>query len=297
MFGKGMASGSYIFEPSEDGTEWILNGYPSMMFDDQVVAPVKSPVETFIFDDVLDTIETNEWRFSFIADGKLPTRLSGEEAVPFGHAYHFTHEAGILFLQRRTSYKTEDKIRALRKRFVTRLRDTFGIELTPSDYDGIPLDGVIDLGGGNKIMAYVVNEDANQRVVTKRGFNGTKTATMPRGSRLHEGGFRYVVGRAGIVTADGRIPFGSIFQEGLYILEDSSARELEIEFYSNGPSMLNGWSTTVAYQNLFHPVLGDGKMYALYPFPVRRPDGIELLNRGALVFGNLESPAGLPTVQ
>lgn len=214
VFGKGMASGAYFFHPSDDGTEWILNGYPSMIFDDQVLAPKKSTVETFLFDDIIPLMETNDWRFSFMADGKLGTMLSGFDAVVFGHGYHFTHEAGLDYLKRRTSINTDEKIFALRKSFLVRLRDTFGIGLDPDSFDEIPLDGVIDLGGGNKIMAYVVNEAADQRVVTKRGHSGPKVAMMPIGSRLHEGGFRFVVGRAGIVTNEGRIPFGSVWQEG-----------------------------------------------------------------------------------
>lgn len=149
---------------------------------------------------------------------------------------------------------------------------------------------MVDLGGGNKIMAYVVNEDSNQRIISKRGPPGVQDpALMPSGSRLHEGGFRFVVGRAGIVTLEGRIPFGSVWTEGVYILEDSTSQDLEISFYSNGPAILNGWATTEAYQNLFHPQLGDGKMYAIYPLPETRSDGVILLVRGVLVFGNLES--------
>jgi hypothetical protein len=297
IFGKGMASGAYFFHPSEDGSEWILNGYPSMIFDDQVNFPVKSPVETYLFDPYIKNIETNDWRFSFLADGKLPTLQSGLEAVVFGHGHHYTHEAGIDYLKRRTSYNTDEKIFGLRKRFLARLKNSFKVKLEPDDYDDIPLDGVIDLGGGNRIMAYVVNEDSNQRVITKRGpIDVQEPSWMPSGSRLHEGGFRFVVGRAGIKTEIDRIPFGSVWTEGVYLLEDSTDEDLEIEFYSNGPAILNGWATTVVFQNLYNEKLGDGKFYAIYPLAETRPDGIKLLARGVLVFGNLESPDGLPEV-
>ncbi|KAL3916668.1 MAG: hypothetical protein SGILL_005072 [Bacillariaceae sp.] len=297
IFGKGMASGAYFFHPSEDGTEWILNGYPSMIFDDQVNFPVKSTVETFIFDPEIKNIETNDWRFSFIADGMLPTLQSGVEAVAFGHGHHFTHEAGIEYLMKRTSYNTDDKIHALRKKFLSRLKNDFQINLEPDDYDDIPLDGVIDLGGGNKIMAYVVNEVVNQRIMTKRGPLGVQEpALMPSGSRLHEGGFRFVVGRAGIQTEFDRIPFGSVWTEGVYLLEDSLDEDLEIDFYSNGPAILNGWATTIVWQNLYNEKLGDGKLYGIFPLPETREGGLLLLVRGVLVFGNLESPDGLPVV-
>jgi hypothetical protein len=288
IFGKGMATGGYIFHPSADGTEWILNGYPSMIFDDVVTAPETSPVYTRLFDEDWPQIENNDWRFSFIADGTFDTRMGGTEAVVYGHMHHFTHEAGLYFLKLRTSYNTDERIFNLRKKFLTRLRDKFGIPLNPDGFDDVPLDGVIDLGGTNHIMAYVVNEQANQRVLTKR--NTEEAIIMPNGSRLHEGGFRFVVGRAGIMTEKGRIPFGSIFQEGVYYLEDSTVPEKgwEINFHSEGPAILNGWASAVVYHALSHPVLGDGRMYAFFPFPFSKENGITLSGRGVMVFGNID---------
>ena len=196
----------------------------------------------------------------------------------------------IMYLKGRTSINTDEKILALRKKFLTRLRDSFGIAVDPDAYDDVPLDGVVDLGGGNHIMAYVLNEDANQRVMTKRGHDGSKVVAMPRASRLHEGGFRFVVGRAGIATSDPTpLPFGSTFLEGVYILEDSAAEDLEIEFAPALPILLNPWAASVIYQNLYHPVLGRGHVYAFSnSLENRAGDGIVLSNRGVLVFGNID---------
>ena len=70
---------------------------------------------------------------------------------------------------------------------------------------------------------------------------------------IHEGGFRFVVGRAGgIMTEKGRIPFRSIFQEGVYYLEDSTVPEkgCEINIHNEGrghrrwsimPSLTPSW--------------------------------------------------------
>jgi hypothetical protein len=106
-------------------------------------------------------------------------------------------------------------------------------------------------------MAYVVNEDANQRIMTKRGHDGGKVIAMPRASRLHEGGFRFAVGRAGILTTDGRIPFGSTFFQGIYLLEESTKSDFEISFHGADPTLLNAWSTAVKYEYLYHEVLGE----------------------------------------
>lgn len=148
-----MTSGDFIFHPSEDGTEWVLNGYPTMIFDGQVLAPVPSTKYTRLFDDDWPNIQNNDWRFSFIADGTFNTHLGGVEAVVYGHMHHYTHEAGIDYLKLRTSYYTDENIFKLRHQFLERLRDDFGISLNPSEFDDVPLDGVVDLGGGNHIMA------------------------------------------------------------------------------------------------------------------------------------------------
>lgn len=178
------------------------------------------------------------------------------------------------------------KIKALRTQFLKRLKDTFGIDIKHNDYDNIPLAGEIDLGGRGKIVSYVVNENANQRTMTKRG--SSITSSMPPASRLHEVGFRLVVGRAGISTNDGTLPFGSMILEGLYILEDSIAGDLEIEFHSIGPIQLNGWSTAVVYNHLFNDALGEGRFSAMVPLASVSKDGIRVKVRGVLVFGNLD---------
>jgi hypothetical protein len=110
QFGKAKTTGAYIFYPSEDGTEWILNGYPSMIIGNQVLNPVPSTKQTTLFDGEIPHIQTNNWRFSFLADGRFPTLLSGIEAVSRGHAHHYTHKAGIQYLKLGTSLKTDEDI-------------------------------------------------------------------------------------------------------------------------------------------------------------------------------------------
>lgn len=286
LFGKGVAAGAATFIPTDDGTEWKLNAGLSMLFDERVLFPQSSTASSNLLESRVSGTQANEWQFSVIADGKFSTLLGGIEALPYGHFYHYTHEAAISTFKTRTTKTTDKKIKALRTQFLKRLKDTFGIDIKHNDYDNIPLAGEIDLGGRGKIVSYVVNENANQRTMTKRG--SSITSSMPPASRLHEVGFRLVVGRAGISTNDGTLPFGSMILEGLYILEDSIAGDLEIEFHSIGPIQLNGWSTAVVYNHLFNDALGEGRFSAMVPLASVSKDGIRVKVRGVLVFGNLD---------
>lgn len=263
-----------------------------MMFDDQVIDPIPSPKTTTLLQDFIPGVQVNDWRFTIIADGMLPA-LTGVEALPFGNAYHYTHEAALHFFKlRTTSLKTDGAIGALRTQFLQRLRDDFGIDINPEDYDDIPLDGEIDLGGGNQILAYVVNEATRQRVITKT--SPSQTEQMLPGAHLHEGGFRLRVGRSGIMTRNGRVPFGTIFNEGVYILEDNLTSEnLEINFYSLNPILLDAWSTFVIRQHLDHPSLGEGMYQAVNPLVMdAKQDGVQLRYHGVMSFGIDAAAAG-----
>jgi hypothetical protein len=86
----------------------------------------------------------------------------------------------------------------------------------------------INVDKSTLVAVIVVNEQANQRALTKRGHDGLKVTPMARASRLNECGFRFIVGRAGIMRSDGRISFGTTHVQGLYLFEDSSEQDLEI---------------------------------------------------------------------
>ena len=285
LFGKGVASGAAMFIPTKNGKEWILNAGFSMAFDEFERFPQQSIAISSDLAPLVRDIELNDRQFSIIADGKFSTLLSGIEAVPYGKFYHYTHEAGLQYLKTRTSLTTDDDILALRSSFLNRLVDYFEIDFDPSDYDDIPLDGEIDFGGAGKITAYVVNEDANQRVMTSNGPNGA--VAMPPASRLHEGGFRYVVGRAGMNTKWGRLPFGSMILEGRYVMEDAENRDREMQFHSLGAIQMNGWATSVVYNYVYDKDYGEGRLSAMVPLPIVEKDGIAVKVRGSMVFGNL----------
>ena len=112
---------------------------------------------------------------------------------------------------------------------------------------------------------------------------------MPGGSRLHEGGFRLVVGRSGINTIDGRSPFGTTIMQGIYVLENGNpgGGDAEINFHSIGLVDLNSWSTSVVYQYLYHDIFGEGRLLAAQPMPKLDDAGIHLKISGSLIFGNV----------
>jgi hypothetical protein len=62
----------------------------------QVLNPVSSAKQTTFFDKEIPHVQTNDWRFPFLADdGTHPTLLSGIEAVRMGHTHHCTlHSRG-----------------------------------------------------------------------------------------------------------------------------------------------------------------------------------------------------------
>ena len=61
----------------------------------------------------------------------------------------------------------------LRQSFLTMLKEDFGVKLVgdPQSYFDMPLTNQIDLGQGNTVMPYVVNNLANLRIMTKFNYN------------------------------------------------------------------------------------------------------------------------------
>jgi len=299
LWGRGIATGPLLLDfinpltiIQPDIVVPRTSAYPTMVFDNFVPNPQASGKKTFLLDGLKNTIQYHDIRFSYVADGIYKTHFSGIEALPYNNLHHYTHEAAILFFKRRTSLNTDVKILELRRNFLERLKNQFLISVIGdvSQYDHIPLDGVIDLGGGNRILGYAVNEDANQRVLTRQGLPGSMTRAMPPGSRLHEGGFRLVVGRSGLTTIDGRAAFGATIMQGIYILENgnSDGSDAEISFHSIGLVELNAWSTSLVYQNLHHDHYGNGRLISAQPMPLVDAEGTHLKISGVLVFGNVD---------
>lgn len=290
LFGKGHTVGG--IKVVNNGTHEIYEAYPTMFFDDQVINPVPSIAKSNEYDeDAIRDFNVNDWQFTIVADGLLPLSVSQKESMPFSNGFFFTHEAALHFFKfRTTSLQTDQDILALRKSFMARLRSRYGIDVDPDGFDDIPLDGEIDLGGGNQILAYVVNEAVKMRVLSKMSDNGS-VDVMPPGARLHEGGFVLRVGRAGIDTFAGRVPFGTLYKNGVYILEDPlELQEEEIFFQDDLPIFLDGWSTSVVYQTVESPKYGKGVLLAANPLVMDDNDnaGLRIRYRGSMLFGNTD---------
>merc|ERR1712238_74034 len=297
MFGKGVARGVILYDFLNP--LMVIHGqvvpkvsaYPTMIFDDYMVNPKALSIKTEFQAGLIPYMQSNTVRFSYIADGTYKSQLAAIESLPYPKAHHYTHEAAVEFFRRRTTLQSDDAIRSLRRDFLMRLRDDFMISVIGDvgQWNEIPLDGVIDLGGGNKIVGYAVNEDGNQRVLTKQGLPGEKTIALPGASRLHEGGFRLVVGRSGIDTIDGRSPFGTTIMQGIFVMENGNpdGSDAEIQFHSIGVVDLNSWATSVVYQHVHHDLYGEGRLLAAQAPPKVDNRGIHMKVSGVLVFGNV----------
>jgi hypothetical protein len=235
---------------------------------------------------------TPDVMFSWIADGsyRVTESSAGIEVFPYLFQHHFTHEAGERYLLRWTSANTEAKIRQMRRDFIIFLRDEYGLaNCDPDLYQNEPLANQIDLGRGNTIAPYVVNHMTNQRLIAKKR-KGEMVQFPELDCRLHEGGFRLFVGRGGVnVTKWGFLPYGSLVQQGLYVLEgDPDLGTHEISFRSSFPVIVNEWATSVFEQDLVSSTYGAGKGYMVTPAILKRDDGFKVNFRGAFVFKNAE---------
>ena len=172
---------------------------------------------------------------------------------------------------------------------VVRLRDKFGIEVitNPNDFNDIPLDGEIDLHGGNRSVAYQVNEAVKLRVLSKSDASMTTTLTIGAG-RLHECGFLLRVGRAGIwsSTLGSRLPCGTLIQEGVYVLEEKrNGKTEEFTFDSQLPTFLDARATSTVHQKVFHPKYGTGQLLVANPMLADDDSkGLPVGYRGSIVF-------------
>jgi hypothetical protein len=297
LFGRGHSTGQYVFEKNTDPLTnetygWIFSGFPTMIFDDDVSSPKSSGVTTT---DGLEKVHFHpDLQFVVWADGTLPGLTpgqAGEDAFPIMTALHWTHEAGIQYLKQWTSLKDDFAIRNLRTSFIKVLRNDFGIDIPdPDEFFEMPLHAQIDLGGGNTILPYVVNELANLRVLTRADYNDLKHRPEQRvNSRLHEGGFRLLMGRAGMKTKLGFFPFQSMITKGIYIIQNEPVQGTnhEMEFQSFVPFHSDTWSSGHIVNDVYSAIYGIGRMHLSIPMPLPATGGkrgMTLNNRGALVF-------------
>eukprot|EP01129_Flabellula_baltica_P008773 TRINITY_DN3512_c1_g7_i1.p1 TRINITY_DN3512_c1_g7~~TRINITY_DN3512_c1_g7_i1.p1 ORF type:complete len:1179 (-),score=292.00 TRINITY_DN3512_c1_g7_i1:130-3666(-) len=284
LFGKGLATGTLLYKyvaPEGSDPYWNVTGYNVMVFDDHVDFPEESQVNTDLSGD--QTFPSTI--FAVWADGILP----GDESLhifPLLKSYHYTDESAIKYLKGSTSYNTDEKIFELRKQFLYRILNEYGIPVNPEGFDNIPLDGVVDLGGGNRIQAYEVNDEANFRILSRADLASQSAGVMPKGSRVREAGFRLVFGRAGMNTKWGHLPQGTILTEGVYILEniESDDSKTEVQFHSHHPLISDWWSSGVITNHVFSERFGNGLAQIAVTMPMPQNGKYHINVRGSIHF-------------
>jgi hypothetical protein len=292
QLGHGRGTGAFTYKLTAAG-KWEVWAFPSMVFEDQKPNPFFSGATTADYAEA--ELPSPDVVFTWLADGVYnePDGSAGTEAFPSLFQHHFTHEAGIEYLKRWTSVKRNGEIQQLRHDFLTMLVDTYGIAAAdPGLFWDEPLENQIDLGGGSHVVPYVVNHASNQRMMTKKS-GGRMTQWGDLDGRLHEGGFRLLVGRAGLTSPTfGYLPFGTLIVKGVYVLEhdpDLMGETREIGFESSLPVVSGAWSTSVVENKLTSEEFGEGVAYEVVPMSSHTHAGLALNIRGAFVFKNAEN--------
>lgn len=285
LFGKGLATGALNYVKINE-TNWEANGYSVMVFDDIVDFPIESGVSTHLGDNVF--YDEPKALFSVWADGNLGNNDMSFQLFPLVKNYHFTDESATRYFKEQTSYNSDEKIAVLRKRFLTRLRDDFGVTgINPDGFDDIPVDAKVDLGGGTSVQAYEVSDNANLRILSKIDSVADTAETLPKGSRVREVGFRIVFGRAGRGTKYGHLPQGTMLSEGVYIMENTEfeGSRLEVSFFSNFPVVSDWWSSGVISNTVECPEYGTGAALLAVTAPMMSSAGGKHVNiRGTIKF-------------
>jgi hypothetical protein len=75
-------------------------------------------------------------------------------------------------------------------------------------------------------------------------------------SRIQEGGFRLVMGRAGMNTNRGYFPFGTMITKGIYVIENEPTPGVnhELEYQSFVPLHSNHWATGYIVNDVYRYV-------------------------------------------
>ena len=102
------------------------------------------------------------------------------------------------------------------------------------------------------------------------------------------------MGRAGINTALGYFPFGSMIVKGIYVMRDEPLQGTnhQMEFKSIVPYHSNIWGTGYVINSVVSNLYGKGKSFLTVPMaqPARNePGGMNLNIRGSLVFSAQET--------
>merc|ERR1719471_403071 len=184
----------------------------------------------------------------------VSTPKAGFLTHPLTNAFHLRNEAGVEFFQIWLNWDLQ-RIQMFRHealQFFRQVHDISAIDADSFWYDD--LGNTLDLGGGNRVQPYIVTEAAQHRLI---GMKQASNATFIENVRIHEGGFRFVTGRAGMQTLSGFLPFGSMILFGYYVFEFPDGRQ-EISFADEFPQIPNTNSHFAIQQHVTHNEHGVG---------------------------------------
>ncbi|CEM09923.1 unnamed protein product [Vitrella brassicaformis CCMP3155] len=171
---------------------------------------------------------------TWMQDGFMPVTQAnaGVATFPATTAHHFVRGAGIEFLKTHTTIVSDADIRAMRVEFLERvLGDRFGIPIS-EDILGtattLPLTATMYVPGG-RVEAYVVNRAADFRSLSFVVGSGASSLTGKEPT-IHEGGWRYVVGKGGFSGQDvGDLLHGDMILMGMYVIDPPAGCSWERE--------------------------------------------------------------------
>jgi len=148
------------------------------------------------------------------------------------------------------------------------MKSDMGIGNIADTYYSDPLENQLDLGTGNTILPFVVSESVGARIMvgTKMGQQYCSDA------RVHEGGFRLMVGRAGLTSSVfGYLPYGSTILRGYYVIECPELDSpLKMKFWDRAPMIPNNVIHYDVWQTVEHEEFGSGQVAGVY---FVRPEG------------------------
>jgi len=194
--------------------------------------------------------------YQTISHGPLRVSLpkAGFQSHPLTNAFHLRNEAGVAFFKNWLNWE-DSRIQYFRHEALQFFKQVMEINSINADvfwFDD--LGNTLDLGGGNKVEPYIVTEAAQHKLV---GMKELMEPSFIPNVRIHEGGFRFVAGRAGIQTFTGFIPFGSIILFGYYVFEFPTGR-VEISYADEYPQIPNSNNHFVIQQHVTHKDHGVG---------------------------------------
>jgi len=254
--GRGVSIGLFGgYCAREEPLGFFSSSLTMMTFDDHTLT---------YFEDDSDSAPTTTGQFAVIwesvEEGRIPISMgrAGVDIHPMTNAYYQYNEAAIKYFKYWLDY-SDEQIAAFRREalewFISYMHIT---DYNPDLFDNDPLDNTLDLPRGNKVFPFTTNEYAAHRLVGRK----SSTGAVLDNSRIHTVGFVLRVGRAGIRTFQGTIPYGSVIHYGMYIVEFEDSI-VPIKFYDLYPQSPNTNNHLALIQKVFHDEYNVGLLQGL----------------------------------